>query len=189
MGVQYSSYSALGTSIETAEITAGAVTAAKLASMGAMIEVGSDTLTGADSVIEVTGLDLDTDGVYIGYISCEAAANGVLGIYLNSDSTATNYYAQEYNVNNAAIAGSRGNAFAPFGLNAGENAVIWFMISPDVDGYPRILWFSNMYAVASLQIRNCYCVRNNTANVTSIHVYNNGSNFSAGSKLVIYKPN
>lgn len=127
----FSSYNALGTTIETGELSDGSVTAVKLADgVASMSLVSTQTVSGsAVQQVDFSSLDSDTDGKYIlyGSINATSGASGRVYIFLNADETITNYYYQGLTANSTTVAGDRQN-FPAIG-NVAPNDVHYFELT------------------------------------------------------------
>ena len=69
------------------------------------------TLTEAGTTFDFTGLDINTDGKYmiLFEIQNNTASDALLYLYVNNDTTTTNYYSQYFRANNASLGSGRAN--------------------------------------------------------------------------------
>lgn len=81
--------------------------------LGGLELIATETIAGAaaQNFTSQTGLDLDGEGA-LRIIGCQynsAAGASALSLYVNTDTTATNYYNQTCKADNAAVSGARTN--------------------------------------------------------------------------------
>lgn len=107
--------------------------------------VTSVSVTGsAASSLAVSGLDLDTDKMYLvkGIFKNATGSASDIALYYNSDTTATNYYREGFTANNATLTGSRANNGLCCVLTASQSSNFLTWIFKDFDGIPRAFSFT-----------------------------------------------
>jgi len=107
--VKFSSFSPLGTSIETAELTDGSVTVAKLANGATLKLLGTVTLSADATTIGFSSLDYNTTGYFLAIYNLEASSANAdnVSLFINDNTTAADYDTQVITGNGAGITGSQ----------------------------------------------------------------------------------
>lgn len=130
--------------------------------------VAEDTVSGsAATTVTFTGLDINSDEHYILlYRITNTATGSWISLYVNNDTTATNYYSQTVDVNATTFTGSRNNAPYIGNINASDEGVGIVNIFRDVSGYFKfasdVVWHTGA-SVSNLNFRG-----SKTATVTNI---------------------
>lgn len=175
--------------IDSDQIAASAVTAAKMGfeSMHLLEEVV--VAGGAVQAIEFTGLDLEADAAYFIELTWLASeGGGEILVYFNNDTTAGNYHRQQLTANGATISG---NAFANSRLveyRDGFQSVISGTVMKSVGGSPNITVFGNDPASGDPFISNANVKWDTTDNVTVMKFHLSGGNdFPNGSVCRLFK--
>jgi hypothetical protein len=112
------------------------------AATGRLAWVGSSVVSGgAVTTMSISGLDLDTDRHYLIRVDLKPAlpaTSSTLSLYVNSDTTATNYEAQVLQLSNSTFANSRVNAStisAMASSSSNGRSVLWMELSRSATGY------------------------------------------------------
>lgn len=149
--------------------------------------VDSETLVASATSIEITGLDLDTDGTYYCEfaLSNQVAAIAFLSMQLSGDTTATNYYTQQQATANAAVSASNANnaSFAAINVNPDYiTGTLRIMKGADDKVYIDIVGMRTFgYTYRSTVMWN------STSNLTSIKIITSQTNgFKTGDFLKIW---
>jgi len=155
-------------------------------------KISSTTISGSDvTSVDFTSLDIDTDGIYVLIIEMqEATGNAIdLSIYINDDTTATNYYRQYVNASNSSLASDRTNE-AIFGAQAANESGFYYLkvfrVKPQ--GFFFAQCQSTKGASAAIQTRNATVTRYVDANITKITITaSTASSIKIGSVLSLYR--
>ncbi|GAB3094888.1 hyaluronate lyase N-terminal domain-containing protein [Lysobacter terrae] len=158
---------------------------------GALELITTSTVSGAAAtLITISGLDLATDGCYLGLLSAKNnnASALTVNLFYNGDTTATNYWRQYLVADGSAVSAARSNNANLLDVKASAGFTAEFTIQQDVDGRPRARARDNRDAPSSLVLQIADHVRDNTANVTSLTLSASSANgFAIGTKLSLYK--
>lgn len=158
---------------------------------GNMVHVATATVTGsAATSLSVSGLDLAADGHYIMLLNVKNATGSSMSVsmFLNADTTATNYYTQFFGASGSGASAARNNNAVIFSVAANERASVKIDASRDLDGYPRVIAYVNRYISSALELTINATIRNNTANVTSLAFTSSVANsLAVGTYVQIYK--
>jgi hypothetical protein len=181
--------SALGTTIEGSEITNATIEDVDIGAVKWRL-VATTTLAAAAQAIDFSGLDEDTDGMYI--IVADLVCAGGVGecpIYLNADYTATNYYRGLAVFDNAGVSDARANSSA-FASPTGDDTHIVCYVGRNADAYGR--WMSPLsLSELGATIRGIHLFGSTKAaitNITAIRLDSGvASGFEIGTKIDIYK--
>lgn len=126
--------SPLGSSVELSEITPTI-----------MAQKATTTLTSDTQTVDITGLDINTDGVYIveaQILNGDGANTSAISIQVEGDTTAANYRVQRLQVNNATLAAARANNSNIQNLAAGKDCNLRITVHRDTAGLIRIIGHS-----------------------------------------------
>mgnify|MGYP001578255512 CR=1 FL=1 len=175
--------------ITTAKILDGTILDADM-SFRTLKKVAETTLVAQATTITFTGLDINTDQEYFIVVNWlnSAAGNTTLSMYVNNDTTATNYYCEEgfdsgagrtvANINDARVAGIT-NAGAVSGIG---------VLFRDVTGNPRASF--NTTELATTLVRNYSYAMVKTAtvaNITQLDFTASAANgLDVGTRITIY---
>jgi hypothetical protein len=169
--------------VVASKIAAGAVTDIKLSSD--FLKVVSDTtLVAAATTINLTGLNLETDGCYIICLSTKdnIASNGHIHLNFNSDTTDTDYY--------SSASGGANNADIN-GYSSGETQQYFICIQKVVGCNPTAvaLQFRGTTSGAPATVSPISIIKkDSTANVTSIQLVASGANaLISGTRVILFK--
>lgn len=152
--------------------------------------VSSNTLVGAATSIDLTGLDISTDGMYrIDVYQVGPANNNSVYCYFNADTTATNYYSQSCDAVGAAAGASLSNAPVAGGTTANKNShhVIWIY---HIGGYAAFMVHQIRDIGTSVAIHLYYGLKTSAtvANITQVTLTCSVANgFGIGSWYKLYK--
>lgn len=150
------------------------------------------TLTAAATSIDVTGLDINTDKEYLLIFRCKEATGGggiSIRIYINNDTTNTNYYTQYMIGDGAAAACGRDNDCLLVNPAASQDADVQVWIVRDVTGLARITLTECYNTTTAINAGFKGITKTATVtNITQITLTSSGANSLAiGSRLIIYK--
>lgn len=161
----------------------------------ANLESVSNTVVGTSvQRLAVTGLDLSSDYVYLltGSVINRSGGNAELSVYVGTtgsiDETATNYYLQRFNANNAAVSAVRVNSAVLRNLANAEKFGFALWLRKDEAGYPFVLGEGAASLGATLMINNFAIWHNSTSNVQEIELYMSAADgIGNGSELTVFK--
>jgi hypothetical protein len=167
----------------------GSITIAKLG-FGTLKKVAEISVTSDVTQITITGLDINTDKFYliIGYIKNPTASLEVIALYVEGDTTSTNYYNQDFYVSGSSTGAGRGNSPYILDVSGGSNVGFLIFLLRDTSGYPRACSISTQDNVGSILIRSKAWTKTATVtNITRIDLVASVTNgIGAGSRIIIY---
>ena len=153
-------------------------------------EVGTNTLAAKATSITVSGLDLDTDSVYLvrGTIM-NGGTSDYSSIFFNADTTATNYHHQRDSATGSTAQGERRNDSRIFFSGTTRQSTFEGTMMRSADGKVKMILAINDSATTDIQIKNVALEWITTStNVTGITITNGtATNLDVGSKLSVYK--
>lgn len=167
----------------------GSVTPAKLAE-GTMRMVANEVLTGAATTVSFTGLSIDTSKHYILVYDLKTGAAGAnIFIFVNADTTVTNYYSQLIDCDAAVLGGNRYNSPMVAWVNANGRESGFAHIFLGVDDYFRCIAQNQRYTGASVRVTQyATCKTGTTADITQIDITSSAANhLVAGSRFTLYE--
>lgn len=186
-----SSGGGVGASVESSEITDATIAPVDVG-VGFMTLVEQETLTSAATDVTFSGLDIDTDDHYILIIRWKNGASGSseLNLFINGDTTLTNYYSQKNEANGAGVTAARTNDSRIAQVSAANlNSFMLLEISLDPDDYVRA-FARDMREGSSLPLLVMRFITKvaTVANITSITVNCSQANHLAiGTSIGLYK--
>jgi len=152
----------------------------------AEVEVSSDC-----DYVDFTGLDGNSAWFYVLFATIKnpTASGSAYHLYVNGDTTDTNYYCQYITGNGTNVTPARVNEPIIGYVPAGNRVYDIVNISKDPDGYFRYYVNTNRYSSSSIQVQIQAGVKTATIdNITSLRVQANVSNaIGAGSKFILFK--
>lgn len=155
-------------------------------------EVTSTTVTGsAVTSVQITGLDLDTDGMYIIFVNpVSASTDSWKSIHMtcNADTTATNYYSQHLQGFGAAASAQNSNSGICLRHVAGEEYTGFIYITKTSGNKPMAVINNAAYPDSNMAIVLRGWAWTGTANVTSLTWTSDTANsIGVGSTFKVYK--
>lgn len=140
--------------------------------------------------IDISGLDLSTDGTY--YIECAfknaTASTSSLSLYFNGDNTATNYYREVLTANSTGLTSSRSNDGFFAVLDASSHTTVHGFLRLDAETRPRGKFDTVRGDPSGIILQNFVHTRTTTGNVTSLRVSASvASSIDVGSFIRIYR--
>lgn len=135
------------------------------------VNLGTATVSGAAATtFTLSGLSLsDYKGlVLILRIKNATASISDISMYYNADTTATNYYRQSLNADNATISGARANNGFICQMPASESMTAWIEIANDPAGRPRALSRASRDSVSLLKMTQLLHAWTSATNITDI---------------------
>lgn len=142
--------------------------------------------------VEFTGLDLNTDKVYILFVNIHNvyAGNPTIYLFREADYTATNYYTQYIYADGAALSAGRVNVPSLLYIPQGEALAGVAFIYRDTDGYMQAQAFGMRGRAATVRQENKYISSSNTTpNITSLRAQGDvAAAIGAGSYLLLCRP-
>jgi len=185
----------LGTSIDTSEITDGAVTTAKIAASAVTpakldthyVQLVSETVLGsAAASITFSSLDSDTDDNYLLILTAPAGDGNQIRIFFNGDETASNYYTQRLEATSSTVTGTRYN-LPLLGAAGGSGTSIVTEISVH-NSKAIACGFQVLNAASSVtwEARSVKSV-NNADPITSIKIAKDSGNLPSGTTARLYR--
>ena len=179
------------TQVTTAgQITNGIITDAKLALPGHLkLKTATVTLGSANATLaDFTSLDGDTDGPYWVIIDCIPTAALNYAIYVNNDTTGTNYYSQRIQLNNTTITGSRVNtAEVGYAGTSTEHTAV-YLVTRSPAGVALVSSFGAVTQTVGASCIANFVTQNKTStttNITRITIITTNSTFASGSKATL----
>jgi len=141
--------------------------------------------------VEFTGLDINTDGIYIIYASIKnPLASGIhYYVFVEGDYITTNYWHQYLYVYGTSRASDRDNFPSFFWVGAGDRTYIVGYIFRDHDGYFRYISLVNRKTGSAIeQLTRTGCKTATVTNITKIRIQAASSGgIGAGSKFTLCK--
>ena len=178
-----------GQYLQTLGAAANPAWATVAASSGNWTLVSTKTGDGTSANLDWTGLDINTDGYYVmvGNLICTGgAANGSL--FVNNDTTSTNYYTQTLSADGAVPSSNRGNnAITADVSNAWGNTL--FIKIYRCNGFAVSTNESKILDGSSIRIRLYYGTTASTVtNITRLTLNaDSGRNWATGTSVSLYK--
>lgn len=162
------------------------------ATPGGYTVVHDEALTAGALYIDITGLDVNAHGFYDLFIILEGDAGDSLNVnlYINGDTTTTNYYNQYLRASGSVRTSARGNAATIMGCSAGESAFGRFDITRDPSSRARASgeYQPNSGTSMDVFVRN-WIFDGTVANITSIRVASaNAVEMGIGTRVILLKP-
>jgi hypothetical protein len=172
-------------------IADNSVTGAKLGT-GTLKFIAEGVVAGAAvTTISFTGLNLDTDKMYFIVLNIKnaGAGNRVLSMYMNADTTATNYYVQWLDANGAGVASGRANDARIMDVIASTDSVGFIFMTKLASRIPRSICDAMVDVPASCQqLKYAHIRKTDTSNVTQIDfTISSASQIDIGSRISIYR--
>jgi len=170
---------------------AGAAPTFQAASAGALEKVETITVSGsAVTSVSFTGLDIDSDGLY--EVRCEwlcGATGCYLYLYVNGDTTASNYNHQQIEANTTTVSAARTNSPIIANTDANDRATVDIIAMLDPSDYFRAITMSCEKVAVSTRLRYGSVVKSGTtANITQIDIYSTtASQIEVGSRFTLFK--
>ncbi len=161
------------------------------AGTGLKLIATSEVTGSATSTIDFTGLDINTDKFYkiiFNYHNDLASAYGV-AMFINADTTTTNYHTQEVHISSNTTASARANnANILYFFNSGTGQAE-ILLSLSKDGYPNAQAFYDEGKSANavqIDLRH-YKKIGTVANITQVTFTTQTANgFAVGTEVRIY---
>lgn len=156
-------------------------------------EVYGTVLTAAATNIEITGLDSSDDGPYL-LLLCHKEGSGSttpVKIFVNGDTTETNYYVQTARFNNATISGNRVNV-TRLGETNSSNRGFYNVMVGAADGYFHSISECVKHA-AGTAIEYFFYVTVKTAQLTDSKISQlditaaNANSFAIGTEIRLFR--
>jgi len=160
---------------------------------GAFTSVSETTLTSAAQTINITGLDGDADGnFYILWINLhnDNVGNGDISLYLNNDTTASNYYRQYLEADNATLSGARTNdSVIGTTIAASDGRTFYITVGRDPGGYGRATAMMCQGQGSSVFFGNTiHSTSSNISNITQINLVGSVADvFGVGSTIKLFR--
>ncbi len=157
---------------------------------GALQLVKSAEVSGsAVQSLSVSGLDLESDGVYFVIAFIKTSVNAGGQFYMNGDRTNGNYYRLRNKTTTTGVSAESNNDAQLGNINNDKSILVGWLTK--ISGQNPIFEYklSTAYSNnASAIIYNGVIQRKNNANITSVEVYSDfGNAFEAGSWIKVYK--
>lgn len=159
---------------------------------GFLQKVYDTEVTGsAVTSIDITNLDINTDKMYLilFFPNNTSASTSGYSLFINNDTTVTNYYRQEFYCTGGTLNSSNNNdALFAHALAGGSSIAIGWLIR-DGAGNARCLSHLNHSLTTTLMQQNRFLAKTATvANITQITLTAGIANaIGIGSRLIIYK--
>jgi hypothetical protein len=157
---------------------------------GAWKKVADTTLSSPATEISVTGLNLDTHGVYkILFYGFSGATGSSVSWSVNGDTSTGNYRYQRINASSTTVNTNpiSSNLLIP-GLEANEEVVLEMTLTKKAGVVPRGLAIATYSGASAMTLRIFSVAYTDTSNITSFKVVAGVTNgLAAGSRLIIHK--
>lgn len=154
--------------------------------------LSEQTVSGA-AVTSVTfsGLDGNAHGGYFLVCNHKSAANNPVSLFINGDTTQTNYYTDQiYNSGTTTLARSYANTNQLFYADVSSNTTAFVFINRTVDGYVSMV-SDVVRKTGSFNIeqnRQCILTTGTVTNITSITLtHQTASGMSIGTSFALYR--
>jgi len=152
----------------------------------AEVEVDSDC-----TYVDFTGLDGNSAWFYIlfGIIKNPTSSNSHYYLFVNGDTTTTNYYRQKWTCNGTATEALRVNYPSVGYATSSNRTFLEIAITKDSDGYFRFNSKENRLTGSDVQLHLHFgCKTATVSNITSLRVQAGATNaIGAGSKFILFK--
>lgn len=176
-------------SVTTAKIYANAVTSAKLA-YPKFDKIVDSTLAAAATSIDITGLDLATDKMYIIQLKLKNAvgANDI-AMFVNGDTTVTDYYTERiYAMTTGITALNENNANITSIFDTNTNSNVTIFIENNVTGNATARALGNCYYSAGLSMLDKFWAWTGTNNLIRLTFTGSvASGLAIGCRIMIFK--
>jgi hypothetical protein len=156
--------------VETTKIKDGNVTPVKL-SFGTWQKIAETTVSAAVTTVSFTNLDINTDKAYIFVIKCyNPTANDThVKLFINNDTTVTNYYTQRLTGEGTTVSSARVNDSWAFIIPPNSSQLIYILIEIDPQGYPKWFTFQTAKNTSSILVNHLAATKTGTVtNITQI---------------------
>jgi len=150
------------------------------------VELSSDT-----NQITFTGLDINTHKIYVIYANMKNAdtSNPLNSdIYINGDTTETNYYTEQIYASGSTVSAQNNNRSMFLDIPAGQTAICRVFMMRTIDDHVRMVMLSNRNEGTDLMIQyNAIFYTQTATNITQIDIkVRTGNNFASGSKIYLF---
>jgi hypothetical protein len=154
--------------------------------------IAEQVVTGSDTTSVIfTGLDGNSHGGYILVCLCKNMQNSQVSLYINGDTTATNYYTDEwYNTAATTLGRSVTNGSRVFYSDAGSNTHSVVQIDRNVGGFPTMISeiVRKTAAYNIEQNKNSILGTVSITNITSLSItHGSASGIGVGSIFRLYR--
>ena len=157
----------------------------------AMEKVSEVNVSSNCTYVDFTGLDGNSAWFYRLFASIKnpSGSDSTYYIYVNGDTTNTNYYNQFLQANGTTVNANRQNLPAIGAINSGYGGLFNVSITKDPDGYFRFYSAINRESGSGIKNLSRSGIKTATiTNITSLRVQAETSNaIGAGSKLILFK--
>jgi len=176
--------------VTNAKIANSTISTAKLAFTPA-IKVGHVQVDANTTTISFSSLDLTKEKVYLIMVNLKNATTGTVNVdvYINGDSTRTNYYRQRLMADGTTVSGARYNDPAVFPIEASERTNGYLFLWVDPDGYVKGAGYAVLNTGDTIKVyHNTLSSTFTVSQVTSIDLTAQTANgIAAGSHVWLYK--
>jgi len=142
--------------------------------------------------VDFTGLDINTDKVYILLVNIKNGTAGWINVRLHreGDYTDTNYYTQYLTADGGVISAGRLNEARLLGMPVSDALTAVAFIMRDPDGYMQVNILNLRERASSVVMENrCISSNNTTTNITSLRVSSSATGgIGANSVLMLCRP-
>ncbi len=157
---------------------------------GTMSYQGSATVSGAAATdLTISGLDLDTYGIIYFEITADNGSGSTadISIYLNSDTTATNYYNERITSVAGTVGGTGGNNAIVSSPTTTQSFTLQAWMRRNFDGFVRTQFILTRGIASARTINYGWHLYETSTNVTGITVHSSvASALSIGSKIKVW---
>jgi len=186
--------------VDTAALKAAAVTGAKIAdstiasgklTFGTWEKISDTYFSTAATTLTITGLDINTHKCYMMIINLvnDAAVGSAYQLFVEGDTTATNYYSQYIIATGTSLTADRSNDAGIGYTEAGDRLSTILFIFRDPDGYYRVNLLLQRYTGSAV----CYfdrriCKTAPVTNITRLDLIASQTNgLGVGTRVMLFK--
>lgn len=156
-------------------------------SFGTWEKIAEVNITVACDHVDFTGLDINTDGFYMLFVTINPIVQGLIYIYVEGDYVNANYYTQYFYAQATGHAGARSNYPYFASLLAGQPFSSMVMINRDALGYFRFSTQESERIGSQVLFYNFVgCKTATLANITSLRIAAGAAGeIGAGSRFIL----
>ena len=139
--------------------------------------------------VEFTGLDINSDRAYVIFMTVKnpQSSDAVISMYINGDTTDTNYYHEHITASGTSVNANRPNDAGITKIYAGVTNMVAVLIMRDTNGYVHASILATRGAPSSIELFVSSWVKATTeTNVNTIRLQSSiAGGIGAGSKFIL----